>query len=136
MTFDQGQQLTSIYRISWGLDVNAFSAQQQQKKSPIDLDLDNFLGVEFECVFITKGTIATEKVSFSTFFSFKSLGDQNLPCHKIDQGQPRVIIYIYLKELTLQVLHTKFQGNQPSGSGKEDFLRFLPYMGMAAILVM
>ena len=34
------------------------------------------------------------------------------------------------------MLHTKFQGNRPSGSGEEDFLRFLPYMGMAAILVM
>ena len=32
--------------------------------------------------------------------------------------------------------HTKFQGNRPFGSGEEDFLRFLPYMGMAAILVM
>ena len=30
------------------------------------------------------------------------------------------------------MLHTKFQGNRPSGSGVEDFLRFLPYMGMAA----
>ena len=34
------------------------------------------------------------------------------------------------------MLYTKFQGKQPSGSGEEDFLRFLPYMGMAAILVM
>ena len=34
------------------------------------------------------------------------------------------------------MLHTKFQGQQPFGSGEEDFLRFLPYMGMAAILVM
>ena len=34
------------------------------------------------------------------------------------------------------MLHTKFQGIRPSGSGEEDFLRFLPYMGMAAILVM
>ena len=33
-------------------------------------------------------------------------------------------------------MHTKFQGNPPFGSGEEDFLRFLPYMGMAAILVM
>ena len=31
------------------------------------------------------------------------------------------------------MLHTKFQGNRPFGFG-EDFLRFLPYMGMAAIL--
>ena len=34
------------------------------------------------------------------------------------------------------MLRTKFQGHQPFGSGGEDFLRFLPYMGMAAILVM
>ena len=33
--------------------------------------------------------------------------------------------------------HTKFHGtcNRPAGSG-EDFLRFLPYMGVVAILVM
>ena len=34
------------------------------------------------------------------------------------------------------MLHTKFQGHRSSGSGEEDFLRFLPYMGMAAMLVM
>ena len=34
------------------------------------------------------------------------------------------------------MLHTKFQGQRPFGSGEEDFLRFLPHMGMAAILVM
>ena len=34
------------------------------------------------------------------------------------------------------MLHTKFQGHQPFGSGEDDFLRFLPYMGMVAILVM
>ena len=33
------------------------------------------------------------------------------------------------------MLHTKFRGNQPAGSGEGDFKRFLPYMGMAAILV-
>ena len=31
--------------------------------------------------------------------------------------------------------HTKFQGHWSIGSGEEDFLRFLPYMGMAAMLV-
>ena len=34
------------------------------------------------------------------------------------------------------MLHTKFRGNRPAGSGEEDFERVLPYMGMAAILVM
>ena len=33
------------------------------------------------------------------------------------------------------MLHTKSQGHRPSGSG-EDFKGFLPYMGLAAILVM
>ena len=33
------------------------------------------------------------------------------------------------------MLHAKFQDLRTSGSG-EDFLRFLPYMGMVAILVM
>ena len=34
------------------------------------------------------------------------------------------------------MLHTKFQGHWSIGSGEEDFLKFLPYMGMAAMLVM
>ena len=34
------------------------------------------------------------------------------------------------------MLHTKFQGHQPTGSGEEDFFRFLPYIGMAAMLIM
>ena len=51
------------------------------------------------------------------------------------QGQPRVIIWINLVVLKHPMLHTKIQGHRPFGSGEEDFLRFLPYMGMAAILV-
>ena len=34
------------------------------------------------------------------------------------------------------MLHTKFRENRPAGSGEEDFERFLPYMCVAAILVM
>ena len=34
------------------------------------------------------------------------------------------------------MLHTKFHVNRPAGSGEDDFLRVLPYMGMATILVM
>ena len=47
-----------------------------------------------------------------------------------------VIIYTNYDEQESPMLHTKFHGNRPAGSGEEDFLRFLPYMGMAAILVM
>ena len=52
------------------------------------------------------------------------------------QGQPREIIWTILVVLTYTMLYTKFQGHRSIGSGEEDFLRFLPYMGMAAILVM
>ena len=52
------------------------------------------------------------------------------------QGQPRVISWTTLVVLPYMMLHTKFQGHRSSGSGEEDFLRFLPYMGMAAMLVM
>ena len=45
-------------------------------------------------------------------------------------------IYIHFVELESPMLHAKFQDHRTSGSGEEDFLRFLPYMGMAAILVM
>ena len=34
------------------------------------------------------------------------------------------------------MIHAKFQRHRTSGSGEEDFLRFLWHMGMAAILVM
>ena len=34
------------------------------------------------------------------------------------------------------MLHTKFHENRPAGSGEEVFEGFLPYMGVAAILVM
>ena len=52
------------------------------------------------------------------------------------QGQPRVIICTTLVVLPYTMLHTMFQGHWSIGSGEEDFLRFLPYMGMAAMLVM
>ena len=34
------------------------------------------------------------------------------------------------------MLHAKFQDHRTSGAGDYDFLRFLPYMDMAPILVM
>ena len=54
----------------------------------------------------------------------------------ISQGQARVIIFINCDGPASLILHSKFHCNRPTGSGKEDFKVFLPYMGMAAILVM
>ena len=34
------------------------------------------------------------------------------------------------------MLHTKFQDHRTSDSGEYEFKMFLPYMGMAAILIM
>ena len=76
------------------------------------------------------------KIHCFTFFPYKSIRDQIWPCRKICQGQPRVIIWTNLVILEHPMLHTKFQGHRSFGSGEDDFLRFLPYMGMAAILVM
>ena len=52
------------------------------------------------------------------------------------QGQPMVIIWMTLIVLPYTMLHAKFQGHRSIGSGGGDFLRFLPYMGMTAMLVM
>ena len=52
------------------------------------------------------------------------------------QGQTTDLIWTTLVELTYMMLHIKFQGHGSIGSGEEDFLRFLPCMGMVAMLVM
>ena len=44
------------------------------------------------------------------------------------------MIYISFVELLSLMLHTKFQNHRPSGSGEEDFLMFLLFIAMAAIL--
>ena len=54
----------------------------------------------------------------------------------MSRGQPRFIILIILVVLSYIMLHTKFQGHWAIDSGEEEVLRFLPYMGMAAMLVM
>ena len=53
----------------------------------------------------------------------------------IGQGQTRVILLAMLVVLAYTMLHTKYTGHWSTGSGKEVFM-FLPYMGVAAMLVM
>ena len=78
-----------------------------------------------------------EKYNVSHFlYSFKSPRYQIWPLWKRGQGLPRVTIWTNLVVLSHLMLHTMFQGNQPCSSGKEAFLRFLPYMGIVAILFM
>ena len=74
------------------------------------------------------------KIHCFAFFPYKSIREQIWHCRKISQGQPRVIIWTKLVVLEHPMLHTKFKGHRPFGSREEDFLRFIPYMGMATIL--
>ena len=43
------------------------------------------------------------------------------------------MIYINFVELLSLMLHAKFQNDRPSGSGEEDFQRFLLFKAMAAM---
>ena len=83
-----------------------------------------------------KAATVSKKINNFHFFPIKSLCHQIWPWRKMCQGKLRVIIWTTLVVLALTMLHTKFQGHWSIGSGEEDFLRFLPYMGMAAMLVM
>ena len=69
-------------------------------------------------------------------FPYKSVRGPIWSCHKLGHGQPMVNIWINLVVLEHPMLHTKFQGHQPFGSGEKNFLRFLSYIGRVAILVM
>ena len=76
------------------------------------------------CYFLFIDENSFWKIHCFSFFPYKSIRDQIWPCHKIGQDQPRVIIWINLVVLEHPMLHNKFQGHQPLGSGEEDFLRF------------
>ena len=64
-----------------------------------------------------------QKNKLFQFFSSQSLRDEIRPCHKIGQGQPRVVIHLNFVELDPspplppKMLHTKFQDNKRSGTG-------------------
>ena len=56
-------------------------------------------------------------------------------CSKKDTVNQRPS-FVNLDVAEYPVTYTKFQGHQFVGTGEEDFLKILPYMGMAAILIM
>ena len=77
----------------------------------------------------TNGPVNAHLIYCATIFKYKNKFLQILPSCEIGQGQPRVTIYIYSVVL-------EFEDHRTSGSGEEYLQRFLPYMSMAAILVM
>ena len=70
---------------------------------------------------------------FLTVFPYKSKRDQIWHCHKIGQGQPKVIIWTNSDGPKAPMLHTKAQGHWPFGSG-EDFWRVFTIYGRGAHL--
>ena len=75
-------------------------------------------------------TFGTHEASlFKVFPVQKSIGDRIWPCCKIGQGQLRVFIWTNLVVLEHSMLHTKFQGHRPFGSGKEDFFKVFTIYG-------
>ena len=76
------------------------------------------------------------KMQFLPFSLFNIPRDQIWSSQKMDQDQPRVTSWRTLVVLSHLMLHTMFQSNQPSGSVEENLLRFLPCMGIVAILSM
>ena len=72
-------------------------------------------------------------MTLKQFSPYKSIRDQIWPCRKIGQGQPRVIIWTNYDGPKAPMLHTKPQGHLVL---EKIFEVFLPYMGVAAILVM
>ena len=67
------------------------------------------------------------KIHCFTFFPYKSIRDQIWPCRKIGQGQPSIISWTNLVVLEHLILHTKFQGHRPFGSGEDFFKVFTIY---------
>ena len=75
------------------------------------------------------------KIHCFTFVPYTCIRDQIWSCHKIGQGQHSVIIWTNLVALEHPMMQIKFQCYRPFGAREEDFLRFLPYMAISAILV-
>ena len=61
------------------------------------------------------------KIQCFAFSPIRSLRDQIWSGWKICQYQSRVTIWTNLVVLSHLIIHTKFQGNQPSGSGEDEF---------------
>ena len=71
-----------------------------------------------------------------SFHPSRCIRNQIWSCNKHGQGQLSVIIWTNLVLLEYPTLYTKVQGHRPLGSEETYFQKFLPYMGLEAILVM
>ena len=114
--------------------VKTFHSSDSWQKSLNGLKTVEIKGIEADFIFIPKSKVATGKCTFSAF-PIQKAKDSNLTWQwnrsRLSQGH----YFIKSAVLDSQMLHTKFQGNHPSGSEKVEYLKFLAYMGKPAILV-
>ena len=64
--------------------------------------------------------------------SYKCIGKRTWPCRKKVKRQRTTILLAILVDLPSPMIRAKIQPQGILGSGKEDFSRLLPYMGIAA----
>ena len=76
------------------------------------------------------------KIHCFHFFPLKSISNQIWPCHKIGQGNSKVIIWTIMMCWSPQCYIPSFVEIRPPVPKKMIFKGFLPYMGMVAIMVM
>ena len=74
----------------------------------------------------SQAAIVSEKSTVFTF-SHRKTFYQIWPCHKIGQGHSRVIIWTNYDGQESWMLHTKFRGNRPAGSGDDFWTVFTIY---------
>ena len=86
--------------------------------------------------FLSQSTIVLEKYNVSPFLHSKAQGTK----FDLDEKWVKVNLGSLFDQNLVVISHlmhyVKFQGNQPRGSGDEDFLRFLSNMGIVAIFGM
>ena len=96
--------------------------------------LNSFTSLIMHCKFQPLVLNTYWENDFSTFSPYKCMRAQIWPCCKKDKGQPMTIIWTSLVDLESPMVYSKTQPQSFLGSGEEDFLGLLPYIGMAAIL--
>ena len=69
--------------------------------------------IKMSCKYNDFGFNSCGKMNISRFFPYKCIRNQIWPCHKVGQGQPRIIICANLVGSKSPILHTMSQGHWP-----------------------
>ena len=79
--------------------------------------------------FSSQTSIVSIKSNIKSIFPCKSTGKQSWTCCKVDQGQPRISIWINFVGPDSLMLYTKFEGHWPIGFREDGFWRVFTIYG-------